>query len=105
MTKKEVKENFQKFRRCCLNSVQYDCYGNDDFGCGSSCPHYMSDKEILETLKAVEDILESVTNTERVYCRECKECQYDPLFDEYWCNGEKKVDKNGYCRDGKRREE
>ncbi len=104
MTKKEVKENFQKFRRCCLNITQYDCDGNDDFGCESSCPYYMSNKEILETLKAVEDILESMTNTEIVHCWECKTCQYDPLFNEYWCNG-KKVDKNGYCREGKKREE
>lgn len=58
MTKKEVKENFQKFHRCCLNITQYDCDGNDDFGCESSCPYYMSNEEILKTLKAVEDILE-----------------------------------------------
>lgn len=58
MTKKEVKENFQKFHRCCLNITQYDCDDNDDFGCESSCPYYMSNEEILKTLKAVEDILE-----------------------------------------------
>lgn len=62
MTKKEVKERFKKFRRCCLNIEQYDCDDNDDFGCGSSCPYYMSNEEILETLKDVEDILEILKN-------------------------------------------
>lgn len=52
MTKKEVKENFQKFRRCCLNITKYDCDGNDDFGCESSCPYYMSNEKNIRNLKS-----------------------------------------------------
>lgn len=37
-----------------------------------------------------------------VRCRDCKECEIDDIFHDYWCNG-RKVWKDHYCSFGKRR--
>ena len=37
-----------------------------------------------------------------VRCKDCKECEIDEVFHDYWCNG-RKVWKDHYCACGERR--
>ena len=38
-----------------------------------------------------------------VRCRDCIKCQYDTLFDKYWCKG-REVREDFYCGDAVRNE-
>ena len=49
-------------------------------------------------------IMEAIYNGKKlIECKECKYCDIDALFHDYWCKG-KEVSPNHYCGCGKRRE-
>ena len=64
---------------------------NDDT-CGEKC----IDIKILEKLPSAQPDI--------IHCRECKNCQIDSVFHDYWCDG-RKVWKDHYCGYAERRTE
>ena len=40
---------------------------------------------------------------EVVRCKDCAECEYDEIFNQYWCHGYEHY-ADYYCADGERRE-
>ena len=62
---------------------------NDDT-CGEKC----IDIKILEKLPSAQPDI--------IHCRECKNCQIDSVFHDYWCDG-RKVWKDHYCGYAERR--
>ena len=53
--------------------------------------------DAIESLKALPPV-----QPEIIRCRDCAKCQYDALFDQYWCNG-REVREDFYCGDAERR--
>ena len=64
---------------------------NDDT-CGEKC----IDIKILEKLPSAQPDI--------IHCRECKNCQIDSVFHDYWCD-DRKVWKDHYCGYAERRTE
>ena len=40
---------------------------------------------------------------ELVQCKDCKRCQHDILFTQYWCDG-RRVDPEGFCEKGEKKD-
>ena len=53
-------------------------------------------------IRQVLDILPSA-QPEIIHCRDCKKCQIDSVFQDYWCDG-RKVREDFYCGDAVRKE-
>lgn len=61
----------------------------------------MKIRDILQAiLDGKEDDIEVV-----VRCKDCKKCEKDTIFHDYWCNGNKIYSENNYCSYGERKDE
>lgn len=56
------------------------------------------------TLQSIINKMPTVDAEPVVRCKDCSFCVYDETIDEMWCNG-KKVSKDWFCADGKRKED
>lgn len=56
---------------------------------------------ISDIYKKIEE-LPTIDAVPVVRCRDCKECEIDEVFHDYWCNG-RKVWGDHYCAYGERR--
>ena len=57
--------------------------------------------EAREILNSIQQLPSA--QPEIIRCRDCGKCQYDTLFDKYWCNG-REVREDFYCGDAVRKE-
>ena len=66
-----------------------------------------SGQEISTEWYFVEELIENAPTIDAVpvvRCKDCKNCQLDDVFHDYWCNG-KKVWAEHFCSYGERRDD
>ena len=68
---------------------------DDDYSLGER-NQYDADRFAVETVPSVDAV-------EVVRCKDCVNCEYDSIFNQYWCGGSEVIS-DGFCNYGERKD-
>lgn len=65
--------------------------------------YYDEIDELEESIEERIEQLPSIDAVEVVRCKDCVNCEYDSIFNQYWCGGSEVIS-DGFCNYGERKD-